>query len=228
MIRRFLLVLALAIVCLPAGTSVASPETQDASLLVHFKLDANHGLSAFVDATDGEVTLAIGGGHQEVTYKAPAEITKSGLKAQFGKLGQIDVTLEAAETTLTHEPPEGCKGKPSTRSKGLFTGTIEFVGEREFVRIEATEARGRISIFRNAEWTCPDEPSSTHGHGRPTTSVTTRERSGTEKWPTTLVAISRPCHCYSLPSPNKTIGDVGRTTSLGGRLNTWKGWRSRA
>jgi hypothetical protein len=26
--------------------------------------------------------------------------------------------------------------------------------------------------------------------------VTTRERSGTEKWPTTLAAISRPCHCY--------------------------------
>jgi hypothetical protein len=162
MIRRFLLVLALAVACLPAGTSAAAPGIKAELILVHFKLGANHGMGAFVDATDKEVRLEVGGRHQVVTYKAPAEITRSGLKAQFGNLGQIDVTLDDAETVPTHQPPEGCEGKPSTRSKGLFTGTIEFTGERKFVRIAATEARGRISVFRNAEWTCPHKPDSTH------------------------------------------------------------------
>jgi hypothetical protein len=197
MIRRFLLIPALTVACLPAGTSAAAPGIKAELILVHFTLDANHGMGAFVDATDGAVTLEVGSGHQVVTYKAPAEITKSGLKAQFGNLGQIDVTLEEAETVPTHQPPEGCEGKPSTRSKGLFTGTIEFTGERKFVRIETTEARGRISVFRNAEWTCPHKPHSAPGHGPPPpTSLTVRKRSGAEKWPTTLAAISRPCHCY--------------------------------
>ena len=158
MIRSSLLVPTLAIAALLMAAPVAASPAADrvthfASVDIELSLPADHGLHAHV-ANYERITLEIERKGRLVTYEVPGEVTETGLKAQFGELGLIDVTFEPTKTR-TDEPPKGCKGRPSTLSEGLFVGTIKFTGEREYVRIETTQAKGRLNVWRESEWRCP-------------------------------------------------------------------------
>lgn len=155
--RPPLLVPALAILALlaaaPAATAATNPEPDPA--LIEFELDGSNGLYAHVEGFDDSITLSIGnrrGG--AVSYEVEGESTEAGLKAQFGKLGLVEVTFEPTKTLDESKPPKQCKGEPWTHSEGLFTGTIQFTGEREYVRVDATRAKGRMNV--TPEWKCPE------------------------------------------------------------------------
>ncbi|MGN6815767.1 MAG: hypothetical protein ACTHK3_06750 [Solirubrobacterales bacterium] len=200
MTRPPVLVPALAIAALLLPASVAAAPAVDAvsrspSVDIEFALAANNGLYAQV-ANYEQVTLEIKRKGRFATYEVPGEVTETGMKAQFGALGRIDVTFEPTETR-TEEPPKGCTGKPTTMSDGFFVGTIEFTGERQYVRIAQTRAKGTLSVWRESEWQCPGRKGPRHPHvvaARPSVAGPPG-RSKVEKEPASLVALSRRCHC---------------------------------
>jgi hypothetical protein len=200
MIQRLLLTPALAIAALSAASSVAAStavEPEGRPPHAKFALGTNDGLRGFVEAANGKVTLELNRKNYEVTYEVRAEITDTGPRAQFGKLGLIDVVFEPTKTFRTDKPPKGCEGEPSTHRAGLFVGTIEFTGEREFVHVETTQAKGRMSVYRESEWKCPHRAPSTHDQEPPPpTGVSARARSKAQKRLTALFASSHPCRCY--------------------------------
>jgi hypothetical protein len=224
MFRRLLLFHVLAVAALPAAASAAAPTDEVQTPYAKFALDANHGLRAFVEAAEGDVTLELNRKHYTVTYKVPAEITDTGLKAQFGKLGLIDVAFQPTKTLRTEEPPKGCEGEPSTHREGLFVGTIEFAGEHEYVQIESTQAEGKMSVYRESEWKCPHKTRSTRGEGPPTkTSAGARARYMARKEPAALSALSRRCLCYFLALAEHDREGRGPTYFLGAKLEHREG-----
>lgn len=156
--RVFLLpVIAVATALLAVLTGAASgagPE-QGTVVLVKLELKASNGLHAHLETSeDGTVTLELRKEGQIATYKVPGEATEEGLKVRFGRLGLIDVTFTPTKTLNSTEPGMGCSGAPRTLREGVFTGTIDFTGEREFVRIEGPQAIGSMSVI--SQWECPE------------------------------------------------------------------------
>jgi hypothetical protein len=227
MIRSSLLVPALAIAALLVAAPVAASPTVDrvahfASVDIELSLPADHGLHAHI-ANYEEITLEIERKGRLVTYEVPGEVTETGLKAQFGELGLIDVTFEPTKTR-TDEPPKGCKGRPSTLSEGLFVGTIKFTGEREYVRIETTQAKGRLNVWRESEWRCPrhKRPIVTHGSPRPP-ALRSRQQSEAEKEPATLAAVNRRCTCFFAAFAERDRRGRGPSTFVGAQFEKREG-----
>jgi len=197
MLRPLLLVPALAAALLAAVPAVgsAAEDPQAHFAYVEFGLAADHGLHAGIETSSEGITLEIAGKHRFVTYRAQGESTEAGLKVQFGDLGKIDVAFTPTETH-TWEPPKGCTGPPSTISEGLFIGTIDFTGEREYVRVEASRVKGRLAVYRESEWRCPRHKNPRRARARRRLSAhSLRGRSGARKEPAALSAIDRHCGC---------------------------------
>jgi hypothetical protein len=217
-----LLVSALAIAALLVAAPAAKSVTHSAAVEVQLVLPANHGLRATV-ANYEEITLEIERKGRLVTYEVPGEVTETGLKVRFGELGLIDVTFEPTKTR-TDEPPKGCKGKPSTLSEGLFVGTIEFTGEREYVRIDAAQAKGELNAWRESEWRCPSHKRSrrTHSVPQPPT-LRSRQQSEAKKQPATLAVASRRCNCFFAAFAERGRRGRGPTTFVGAQFEEREG-----
>jgi hypothetical protein len=206
MTRPSLLVPALAVALLLTAAPVASASR---SASIEFDLAGNNGLDAHVEAFAGEVTLEIDNRHSAATYQVDGESTEAGLKAQLGKLGLIDVTFEPTKTLETNKPPKGCKGEPWTEREGFYLGTIRFNGEREYVRIEATRARG--TMFVSPNWQCRDGKGPIRLESAPRSS-TSRLRRQPDPAEASLLARDRRCRCFfgAFAIPNRD----GRVLSL--------------
>lgn len=134
----------------------ASPE-EGPIVTVELEMEASHGLQTQFETSDEEMaTLQLSRKGRRVGYKVQGEVTETGLKVRFGKLGLIDVTFTPTRTLSSTGPPEGCTGEPRTLREGVFTGTIDFTGERGYVRIEGPQAEGSMSVI--SQWQCPEEP----------------------------------------------------------------------
>jgi hypothetical protein len=150
-----LLVIAIALLAVPAGVASGAGPEQGTVVLVELELKASNGLHAHLEnSEEGTVTLELRKEGQVATYKVPGHATEGGLKARFGRLGLIDVAFTPTETLSSTEPGEGCTGAPRTLSEGVFAGTIDFTGERGFVRIEGPQAIGSMSVI--SRWECPE------------------------------------------------------------------------
>ncbi len=197
--RVFLLlpVIAVATLLLAVLTGVASgagPE-QGTVVLVKLELKASNGLHAHLEnSEDGTVTLELRKEGQIATYKVPGEATEGGLKARFGRLGLIDVVFTPTKTLNSTEPGKGCTGAPRTLREGVFTGTIDFTGEREFVRIEGPQAIGSMSVI--SQWECPETKAMDHfARVSRLLATTSRDEKG-ERESATLSAVHRGFSCY--------------------------------
>jgi hypothetical protein len=185
-------------IALPAASAVtasgAGPE-QGTVVLVELALKANNGLHAKLKSSeDGMVTLTLRNKGQIVTYEVAGEVTEAGLKARFGRLGLIDVAFTPTTTLNSTEPGEGCTGAPRTLREGVFAGTIDFTGERQFVRIEGPQATGSMSVI--SQWECPEiESMDPFARVSRLLAATSRGEKG-ERESATLWAGSRGCSCY--------------------------------
>jgi len=189
--RLSLLASATAIVLLlvAAPASAASPKT-GTIVSVELGLQASNGLRAQLETTDDKtVRLELRGKDQLVSYEVKGKVTQQGLKARFGRLGLIDVAFTPTGTLSSTEPSEGCTGEPRTLREGTFTGTIDFTGERDYVRIEG-QAEGSMSVI--PEWQCPasEESMPFVGASGP---LALSSRKKVES--ATLYAASRRCSC---------------------------------
>jgi hypothetical protein len=147
--------LATVLLAVSAGVALGAGPEQGTVVRVKLELEANNGLHAHLESSeDGTVTLEMRKEGQVATYEVPGEATEGGLKARFGRLGLIDVAFTPTKTLSSTEPGKGCTGAPRTLREGVFTGTIDFTGEREFVRIEGTQATGSMSVI--SQWECPE------------------------------------------------------------------------
>jgi hypothetical protein len=198
--RLPMLVPAFAIVALlgaaPAAPAATAPVVSPANIDAEFDLPANNGLRASVVNHGEEIVLELERSGHSVAYEVPGEITETGLKAQFGKLGAIEVAFTPTETSMD-KPPKGCEGEPSTFSEGLFTGTIRFRGERNYVRIEATQAEGTMEISREREWRCssddkPLSPPST----QPSSAPFAGQLAKAKREPASLIVAKHGCVCF--------------------------------
>lgn len=144
-----------ALAALPAAVASGAGPEEGTWVKVELQLQANNGLHAHLEnSEDGTVTLELTREGQVVTYEVPGRATEAGLKVRFGRLGMIDVSFTPTKTLGSTEPGEGCTGAPRTLREGVFSGTIEFTGERQFVRIEGPQARGSMGVV--SQWTCPE------------------------------------------------------------------------
>lgn len=202
----------------PATASAAAgPKPHPAS--IEFSLPANNGLHAHLEGSD-KVTLEIERKGRFVSYEAKGESTEAGLKAKFGKLGTIDVAFEPTKTD-SQKPPKGCTGKPTTYSEGLFVGTIEFTGEREYVRIEADQVKGTMVVYRESEWRCHRR----HQPGRRQGPSRSAPRKGTEgeEEPATLAAVDLRCGCYFAAFARRNERGRGPSIFFGAKVEKREG-----
>ncbi|HYH53664.1 MAG TPA: hypothetical protein VD761_06005 [Solirubrobacterales bacterium] len=207
MLRSPLLVLAIAIVALlaliPAGKAEAEWPEKGTIIFLELELKTDNGLQAHLEATpDDVVTLEFRDKGHFVSYEVQGEVTETGLKVRFGRLGLIDVVFTPTVTLNSTEPSAGCTGAPRTLKEGVFTGMISFTGEREYVRVEGSEATGSMSVL--PEWRCLDEPPPIGATFRPYGSI--RRTAGAsrllardsedESEHASLHADSRRCGCF--------------------------------
>jgi hypothetical protein len=151
------------------GQSAATTSPPDPDVWIEFELGAGQGLMAQLETYADDVTLTIIGHHQYVSYQVKGELSPSGLVAKFGTLGEVSVTFSPTKTISSQRPPKGCKDEARTDRKGIFSGTIKLTGEREYVRLDATRAKGEMVVMPH--WHCgpqsgknvvPPPPTVTH------------------------------------------------------------------
>ncbi|HXS33375.1 MAG TPA: hypothetical protein VN758_06365 [Solirubrobacterales bacterium] len=154
------LLLSASLLAIPGSFAGASPAQREAAasqadpdISIEFELGAGQGLRAQLETYADTVTLTILGHHQYVSYQVKGELSPSGLVAKFGQLGEVSVTFSPTKTISSQQPPKGCKkDEASTDREGIFSGTIKLTGEREYVRLDATEAKGEMVVMPN--WHC--------------------------------------------------------------------------
>jgi hypothetical protein len=192
---------------LAAGVAYGASPEGGPVVRVAFALKASNGLHAQLEnSEDGTVTLELRRKEQFVTYEAPGDATEAGLKVRFGRLGLIDVAFTPTKTLNSTEPGEGCTGAPRTLREGVFSGKIDFTGERGFVRIEGPQAKGSMSVI--SEWTCP-EAEATNPFAvmtGPTSSASGDEGGNGES--VTLQATRRGCSCYLIAEVHHRRGSA--------------------
>lgn len=180
---------ALVLLLVAAAAPAASPET-GTIVNVELGLKASNGLRAQLETSDDEtVTLELRRKDRLVSYEVQGEVTKEGLKVRFGRLGLIDVAFTPTRTLSSTEPSEECTGEPRTLREGTFTGTIDFTGERNYVRIKAPQVEGSMSVI--SQWQCPEELALFTRTARPLA-----QSSRSEEKAASLVAFGRRCNCY--------------------------------
>lgn len=229
MLRPLLLVPALAtlvVAALPASAPAASPE---AGPIVRVELDlkASNGLHAHLETSEKQmVTLHLERDHREgvaysewATYEVQGEVTEAGLKVRFGRLGLIDVAFTPTKTLSSTEPSEGCTGASRTLREGVFTGTIDFTGEGEFVHLEGPQAEGSMSVI--SQWQCPEDPAfSERPFAALSRRLALRPRDENEKG--TLSAYNLRCLCFFAVGIRHR-GKGGRSIFAGGRAEIREG-----
>lgn len=183
---------------LPAGIAPAASPEGGPIVSVELDLKTSNGLRAHLASDDEEtVRLEIGPPTNGVVYEVKGQVTEAGLKARFGRLGRIDVAFTPTRTLGSTEPSEGCSGAPRTWREGIFTGTIDFTGERHYVRLEGPQAAGSMSVI--AQWQCPapEEPDRFEGLAAPLARRFHRVEA-------TLYAATRRCSCLFAAGVKRT------------------------
>lgn len=198
--RALLLTPAIAILTtltLASAPAVAEVDPEDGTIVtVKLELPESNGLLAELETDEeGMVTLQVGRidtpdvSGSAVIYKVKGRVSEAGLKVRFGRLGLFDVAFTPTETLGSTEPSAGCTGAPRTWRKGVFTGTIDFTGERGYAQIQTSQVEGSMNVI--SAWQCPEEPILFKSALPPTAG----SKNPKKKVSATLYAGGRRCEC---------------------------------
>lgn len=140
---------------------------EPAGLNMSFSLPAGHGYRVTIVNLGGEkVFLSAAKRGVSANYLVPGSISADRIKANFGRLGHIDVAFDDDPrlTKLKKEPRElECKGRASIQEVGVFRGQIAFNGEQEFTTLSTRQAKG--TVLRSFRRVCKWPPWLTPGPG---------------------------------------------------------------
>lgn len=123
---------------------------------MEFKARASNGYSIKVEGAGRRVTLSTSGPAGTASYVVKGSVTRSGITANFGKRGRVDVRFRASRRKKIETPPNHCKGRPRVIRWGVFVGTIRFFGERGFTALRVGRAPGRTNGL--PRWRCKRRP----------------------------------------------------------------------
>ncbi len=138
-------VLALAALGTASMAAAAKPgvRVHERSLKLLMLTKASHGYALWVE-TNGhrQVTLTLSKGSAAATYTTTGEVSRKGIEADFGELGELSVRLRGTLLRPRRAPGTHCRGRRPQMVFGNFHGTIRFEGENGYSRIDASKARG--------------------------------------------------------------------------------------
>lgn len=188
-----------------AAASAATIPRPEATVRVELELAASNGFEAQLTTSQkGIATLRIARKGAEVIYSTKAELGEERLKVSFGRLGLIEVTFTPTVILDSTEPGEGCTGRPRTLREGIFSGTIDFRGERGYVQLEGPQAEGSMSVI--SPWECPEaEGSAPFAGSSQIAALRPRAPEGKENT-ATLYAGRRQCSCLFAAFVNRRKG----------------------
>jgi hypothetical protein len=176
-----------------AATAGASPEPETV-VRVELDLPTSNGLHAHLETSEDEdVTLLIWrkehGATEQVVYEVPGKVDEAGLRVSFGRLGSIDIAFTPTVTLNATEVSPGCTGEPRTLREGVFVGMIAFAGERGYVRIEAPQVEGSMSVFPH--WQCPEGDGLNPFESIPGVAELSARPAGRKRESASLIALDR-------------------------------------
>jgi hypothetical protein len=134
----------------PAAGVAAGPRTA-AGPQAEFSLRAD-GYSVSVEGSGRQVVLRVERGFVAAAYVTQGRASPGGIRARFGHLGLVSVRFEPIGRGRRVRPPRRCEGRPAIVRSGVFTGTIRFRGEEDYISIDSRRAKGRSSTL--PRWRC--------------------------------------------------------------------------
>ncbi len=135
----------LLVVTAPAGAATGRPVPEVHTVeYATFTVGASDGLSAKVEASGKQITLTVGKGLQFTSYTVTGKLSRRGIEARFGNLGQVSVGFRSTRTVKVDQPAGGCGGDVRTMVEGVFSGAIRFRGEGGYVTVNAGRAKGEV------------------------------------------------------------------------------------
>lgn len=163
--RRIVLALAVAVAVLALPASAAAKPgytVKQKSLHLRLKLPASNGYNAAIK-TNGhrQVVLSISKGEFFAKYTALGKVSRKGIEADFGSLGQISLRFRGKRRYHPSLIPglylpkflrNRCKGRPAVGERGVFVGNARFEGEHGFTRIRVNRRKG--SVVRSYRRVC--------------------------------------------------------------------------
>ncbi|HEX3240207.1 MAG TPA: hypothetical protein VHR18_08745 [Solirubrobacterales bacterium] len=106
---------------------------------------ASNGYVAWIE-TDGhrQVTLAMSKGSVAATYTTTGRVSRRGIEADFGALGEVSMRFHGKLLRPRHLQAKHCRGRRPQMAFGDFRGTIRFEGENGYGSVDAAKARGFV------------------------------------------------------------------------------------
>lgn len=151
---------------------------------VAFRLKANSGYSLLVLAGSrradgrGQVILSVERKDAYASYFVPATVTTTAVKANFGRLGRIDVRFEPSG--VVKDERSVCDSRAVPFDAGWYRGQIEFAGEEGYTRSSATSVHAVLRPWLNL--VCPGRAySEATGSGLPGARLRLASRRGSGK-----------------------------------------------
>lgn len=158
-----ILLIGVAILSLPATVAAKPSHTvKPKSLHLRLKLPASDGYAASIK-TNGhrQVVLNISKGDFFARYTALGKVSRKGIEADFGSLGQVSLRFRGKRLYHPSLIPglylpkflrDRCKGRRAVGERGVFVGNVRFEGEHGFTRIRANRRKG--SVVRSYRRVC--------------------------------------------------------------------------
>ena len=125
-----------------------------------FEVRTDNGLAAMVEVTGHRVSLRVGTHSQFNEYQVRGRVSGNTIRARFGGLGHLAVHFRPTRTLAVESPGRGgCGGIASQTELGVFAGHFHFAGERGYVHIDASRARGEV--INLIHFNCSNPPPTT-------------------------------------------------------------------
>jgi hypothetical protein len=150
---------------LAPSAAVAKPGyvVRDPGAELSMSLRGSQGYRISIENTRHWVVLTASKGEASARYKVRGKVSATGIKANFGDLGQISVRFHGSPRPSKHLGLLSikCKGKPSIREVGSFDGRIRFHGEMGFTALSARHAKGSVTrkfrrVCKRPPWLTPN------------------------------------------------------------------------
>jgi hypothetical protein len=133
-------------------TNAGAKEPQPFS--TEFSLQGSDGYRISVVGGDHEVTINVykkspePEQFMEAAYSARAAVSRNGIYADLGTLGEISLRFVPSNKVTTKRRsklPKGCEASRTiVRRQGAFVGTMHFEGEEGYTAVDATDVSGSI------------------------------------------------------------------------------------
>lgn len=106
----------------------------------------------YVEGYGGIVMIVTAKGPVFATYTTEGKGKPGHIRARFGRYGKVNMKFEKKGKVRTRKP-KGCTGKADRIQRGVWKGTLEFKGDKQYTKVKRAKARGTQIKWGN--YNCP-------------------------------------------------------------------------